>query len=668
MNEHVALPDEGLSAQQRTDIATLLVQCYLPRAIQSWAESVLGAKAISDVIGNKPPIDVLASSLVERLHQAGRLEEAVAILKWESRNITLLRGVNHILTKRPLAELAGLKAVVQAKDDPLLGNEFFKIYYPRVQRTVCAIGLGSPVDDIVGTGFLIAPDLVLTNFHVMEAFLEPYQDGDEEKIRAKATAKGDRIFCFFDYYSGPRPPVPPESALPHSSVVVRAATEGWLVRARRRLSNEGIPPYAQAEDIGDKYDYAVIRLEKSMGDVPALDSGGDLRGWLTLDSEVSFFDDVGRRLFLFQHPQGGEQRFDWGVYRQLDPSKTRIWYALNSMGGSSGSPAVDKKGRLYALHNASVTPEGGGEIEVNQGVRIDMILADLNREPKVVLPPLLDNNIGYWSLSDNANDPKPIIGREGFRQSVTKMMSPAVTSAERILAVTGPASSGRRFSIELLRRIVGSSVSIVSFGPTDLAKLKPKAFVEALAGELMLPDIGSIPDPKPTETTSRWSKDIPTWLEKALAADQERNPARYPVWVVINTVVGEGERLSWAADLPDLLSALMGPPDVAQVKADLPGVRWLLLGSPNSAFPPTRAPPILDDLTTASNMNYARDFVSCLSLAWRSLRPAQAGIGAELLETYAEMDIEDAKEARKPVQTFLASRVSRVVKKAQARR
>jgi hypothetical protein len=37
---------------------------------------------------------------------------------------------------------------------------------------ICAIALGTPTNDIVGSGLLIGPDLVITNFHVLETFLQ----------------------------------------------------------------------------------------------------------------------------------------------------------------------------------------------------------------------------------------------------------------------------------------------------------------------------------------------------------------------------------------------------------------------------------------------------------------------------------------------------------------
>ncbi|MGO7301410.1 serine protease [Rhizobium ruizarguesonis] len=653
MNDHVAPSNEGMTDAQRADIAELLVQSLLPPNIQWLGERVLGAQAISDIIGNRPLAAALAGALTERMQQDGRLGEAIAILRTETRNGSLLRGLNHILAGNRLASLAELQANVQAPEDPFFNGDFIDLHYPRVQRTVCAIGLGGRVNALRGTGFLIAPDLVLTNFHVVKDFLAVQSENGEDKITS--TVAGDQLFFFFDYFSAPRPLVPPDIQRPHESAMVRAITDGWLVRARRDFSEDGRPPYAG--EVHEKHDYAVIRLARDLGNVPSRRSGGSLRGWLTLNNDISFFDEIGNRLIVPQHPEGAEQLWDVGIYARQDPSKTRIWYSVNSEKGTSGAPAVDRKGRLYALHNASVRDKDGLPLQleqglkVNQGIRIDVILKDLQKDPAIPLPQLVEENIGYWSLSENVKDARPIIGRQFFRTSVTAMMA---SNDSRALTVTGPTGSGRRFSIDLLKRIVGAGVSVVQFGPDDLASLSPRAFIKTLADVLLLPNSSSIPDARQTESTSRWiSHDLPAWLAKQLATDQVKSPSRYPVWIVVNAVVPDGTRLSWADDLPDLISALMGPPDLSQPTPELPQIRWLLLGAPNSAFPPTRMSIVNDDLDAAMNTDYPADFANCMAIAWRSIERSEE-VPPGFLTRLGAREVAKAKIENRPIRGHLA--------------
>jgi hypothetical protein len=470
MNERVPPPDQGMTDAQQADLATLLATTLVSSTVQWLGERVLGADAIREISGNSPKVDVLAKWLVERMYETGRLTDAIGIIRTETRNGTLLQGLNHILAGFPLAGFMALQANVQAPEDPFFNNDFVELHYPRVQRTVCAVGLGPPVNTLRGTGFLIAPDLVITNFHVLREYLTVNLQGDEEII--STDVGGENIYFFFDYLSAPRPLVPPDAARPHSGAMVKAA-KNWLVRARCRLPNEGIFPYAK--EVRSYYDYAVIRLERPIGNVPSRKSGGTPRGWLPLDSGVSFLDDLGSRLVVLQHPGGAEQLWDVGVYQDMDPSKTRIWYSVNTERGASGGPAVDSRGRLYALHNASVQGQNGVHLKLNQGVRIDVILSDLKKNAEIDLSPPVEEDVGYWSLSETVNDPRPIVGRQLFRHSVAKMMS---AKGNGILIVIGPKDSGRHFSIDLLKRIVGATVPVIRFSPVDLSRLSPRDFIK----------------------------------------------------------------------------------------------------------------------------------------------------------------------------------------------
>jgi hypothetical protein len=123
----------------------------------------------------------------------------------------------------------------------------------------------------------------------------------------------------------------------------------------------------------------------------------------------------------------------------------------------------------------------------------------------------------------------------------------------------------------------------------------------------------------------------------------------------------EGQRLSWAENLPDLLSGLMGPPDVSQATPELPQLRWLLLGASNTAFPPTRTASIIDDLTAEANTNYAFDFANCVSLAWRSIERT-ASMPPELLKNMGKVFFEDAQRDNKAVRAYLAEYVRRFIK------
>jgi hypothetical protein len=133
----------------------------------------------------------------------------------------------------------------------------------------------------------------------------------------------------------------------------------------------------------DQLDYAVIKLETPIGKARRKASGGPRRGWLSLPgSQLDYFGQ--RELLLFQHPGQLRLKWDKGPIVQLNPDdNTRVWYDISSAKGSSGGAAVDPRGRVYALHNASVTRSTAPKPPArtwNQGIRIDRIAEDIRTQ------------------------------------------------------------------------------------------------------------------------------------------------------------------------------------------------------------------------------------------------------------------------------------------------
>jgi hypothetical protein len=482
-------------------------------------------------------------------------------------------------------------------------------------RTVCAIALGDPRNDIVGSGFLIAPDLVMTNFHVIDEFL----DVDREPITQKP---GTRVFCIFDYLVPPAPKLPLDDPKKSPCAVVESA-ENWLEWARPKLPGDGTSD--APADVANRYDYAVIRLARRVGRMPSRRSSASMRGWLTLRDSIEVHPDEKeeKRIIVFQHPQKLPQKFDIGTYRGLDPSLTRVRYAVSTAHGSSGGAAVDTAGMLFALHNSEVRDGADAAAKVNQGIRIDHIARDLAasvpaliEELKKVGDPTFDRS-RFWSLSDDPQDPEPILGRVQFRDQVATMLA---EGGSRVMVVSGPHGSGVRFSIKLLRRTLGAQVPVVVFPPEDLQRLSPEQFLRVIVSELGI--LGTVDHPIPpapaTEQVSRWLRlDLPAWLSDRLAVEQARNKARYPAWIVINTVMAPEQRLLWANHLQDFIAALVGVRDPGQPGVDITQLRWLFLTTTAGTLPVP--PDALHDEDLSNVTGIPDEFFDCLNLAWGSV-------------------------------------------------
>lgn len=206
-----------------------------------------------------------------------------------------------------------------------------------------------PVNTACGTGWLVGPDLLLTNWHVIEDAL-----GDG------AVAK--EYVCRFDYAvtaAGTRP-----------GVEVRFA-QNWCV--------DSSPPSSAELGTGvdspsaDTLDYALIRLDTAVGGTNA--PSGTKRGWVTLTPTqvVPKERDI---IFVIQHPDGLPVKLAPGDIEGFPADRLRLFHTANTMRGSSGSMVVDARLEPIALHHAGdlLYPRGNlGAPRRNQAVPIDLI-------------------------------------------------------------------------------------------------------------------------------------------------------------------------------------------------------------------------------------------------------------------------------------------------------
>lgn len=199
-----------------------------------------------------------------------------------------------------------------------------------------------------GTGFLVAPDLVLTNYHVLE--------------REIAKRDFSEVVCRFDFLS--------ESS---RGVAVRLVASGSCVAhagyAPADASKEGRLP------VKGELDYALIRLATPIGTDP-VDNKGRVRGTVAV-SATAVAPAAQRILFIAQHPEGAPLSSSWGLSRGAANGGMRMQYTAETLAGSSGSPVFDGDLSLVALHHAgepgSILQPG----EYNQGIPISLIVADL---------------------------------------------------------------------------------------------------------------------------------------------------------------------------------------------------------------------------------------------------------------------------------------------------
>ena len=199
----------------------------------------------------------------------------------------------------------------------------------KVMRRVCLIEVDGVAE---GTGFLVGPDVVLTNNHVLQSSILDQVDGNS-------------IRCLFEYWKRP-------DGLDSEGVGVaaRSAFAEWHVDSSGALAeNEERKGEPEAEK--DQLDHALLRLERPVGDEPIF-PGGPIRGWIRVPATPpALAPDT--PMAILQHPNGRPMKlaFDTQAVLSVNPKATRVRYAANTESGASGAPCFSIDLALVALHH-----------------------------------------------------------------------------------------------------------------------------------------------------------------------------------------------------------------------------------------------------------------------------------------------------------------------------
>jgi hypothetical protein len=253
---------------------------------------------------------------------------------------------------------SSLEAIVKPRL-PSVDMGLWRERYASVEGQVCRVEIGGAA---VGTGLLIGPDLVLTNYHVLESVI-----GD--------TSRAASVVFRFDYKRL-------SDGTVMQGMIAALATSGWLVDSARYSPAEGEGKPDQSTPTPDELDFVAVRLAQSVGSAPAgarAASGAAKRGWIACpDGQPPM--PKGAPLLIAQHPQGEPIKLaiDMDAVLGLNGNATRVRYATNTEPGSSGSPCFDMDWTLVALHHMG-DPRWRNP-QYNEGVPISLIRARLARQ------------------------------------------------------------------------------------------------------------------------------------------------------------------------------------------------------------------------------------------------------------------------------------------------
>lgn len=247
-----------------------------------------------------------------------------------------------------------------------------------------------------GSGFLIGPHLILTNYHVIAPLLQPDQT---------PLSSGIRLGVAFDFHEVERDHVPQMTYQADFK-----SDHSWLV-----AHSLYVPPDAEtAPLLGMNLDYAVIRLNGRPG---------DQRGYYGFD-ELPELPDLGATLHVWQFPMGNALRATTSIRVAAPPDLAgppgqvppRIYHEANTLVGSSGSLILDGDYQPVGLHDAGFNPKLPAAEQKNRGVPLRLVLEKALGHIQDEISDI-PKKTGWHPITH-----QPIIGREGLQDNIFRAM------------------------------------------------------------------------------------------------------------------------------------------------------------------------------------------------------------------------------------------------------
>jgi V8-like Glu-specific endopeptidase len=260
-----------------------------------------------------------------------------------------------------VADESGLELIVNSEDNFLDINALAAAIY-------CAQAVGRvelPQGTALGTGFLVAPNMLLTNQHVLKtkSYLSQAVVRFDYQLDAEGVASHGRVIAFDpDFYIAS-----PDTELDFALVKLKEEPLGSL-RPQPGEERDG----------------------KRIEDLPFLEQMrlGRHRGHLLLSPAMIVEKE---RVNIIQHPNGNPQKAVLTQnYTIADMTDTRVQYLADTMPGSSGSPVFNRRWEVVALHHSggphppqklsnSLQSALKGHYRFNEGIPMRAIMPQIER-------------------------------------------------------------------------------------------------------------------------------------------------------------------------------------------------------------------------------------------------------------------------------------------------
>jgi V8-like Glu-specific endopeptidase len=225
--------------------------------------------------------------------------------------------------------LNGLEQIVRP-DLPMVDWEVWWQNAAKVEPRVCRVEIQGKAR---GTGFLVGPEAVLTNYHVLKSVLDQPALASEVVLRFGYKKLADGTIL--------------------SGTQFNLAGD-WLIDSSPFSDAEAVGQPDGALPTAEQLDYALVRVKGEPGKQKVDRQPGEeapLRGWIEVPDAAEFQAD--QPILIVQHPQGDPLKLALDTHSILavNGNGTRVRHRTNTEPGSSGSPCFDLSWKLVALHH-----------------------------------------------------------------------------------------------------------------------------------------------------------------------------------------------------------------------------------------------------------------------------------------------------------------------------
>jgi hypothetical protein len=288
----------------------------------------------------------------ERENRAGRLVAAAREMRPDDPKIADAAAALGLSSAAPARrELQRIIDEHQGLHDPVA----WRGRLAQIETQVCRIEISVLGGKVRGTGFLVGPDTVLTNHHVIRRLIGGNVQPGAVSLR-------------FDYK------VLADGTTVNAGTEVGLADDWLIASSPPSAVDELVDPGDKLPDPGE-LDFALLRLACALGDKPigaSAPPGSAKRGWIELADAPN--PAPGVPLFIMQHPRGAPVKLAAGPVLELNGNETRLRYRANTEGGSSGSPCFDINLDLVALHHSG-DPDNdpAHRPQYNEGIPIGLV-------------------------------------------------------------------------------------------------------------------------------------------------------------------------------------------------------------------------------------------------------------------------------------------------------